>query len=461
MRVPYAAKSSWTGLAAAILAVAVATAAIFPLKSIAPSVSLGVIYLLPVLIISVFWSIWIDLFTAALSAVSFNYFHIEPTGSLSINTPENIVALFIFLAAAVITSTLAEISRKSAREAERRRLEADVTAEMARELLGGRGAGESLPEASARLASMLDLPWARIGLGAADAGGEIELPLEVGTGRRALLDLPPDIDAERLEWIEGRIAPALAAVLKAALERDELLDRAIESEALRRSDDLKTSLIRSVSHDLRSPLAAIVTSGEALREPGLNDEERAEMSAAVVDEASRLSRLVTNLLDLSRIESGAADPRADWCALDEVVETAAEEARRRDPAAPVRIVTEGDPGLFRVDASQIERIMVNLIENAQRYSAPEPVTVTLRPDGRGAVIRVVDRGPGISLADRERIFDPFERGDERDGHRGSGLGLTIARGFALANGGTLRAESLPGQGSAFVLEIPAERGTDG
>ena len=113
-------------------------------------------------------------------------------------------------------------------------------------------------------------------------------------------------------------------------------------------------------------------------------------------------------------------------------------------------------GMYRVDAIQIERALGNLIENAQRYSAPEPVTVSLRQDRGAAVVRIVDRGPGIDGDDLDRIFDPFVRLSEADDHQGSGLGLAIARGFIEVNGGTLRAESLPGQGSSFVIEIPPE-----
>jgi two-component system sensor histidine kinase KdpD len=463
LRVPVLAgqaKSPRIGLMVAILAVAITTLAIYPLKEVAPAVSAGVVYLLPVLMVSIFWNVWIGLFTAVLSTVSFNFFHIEPTGMLTISSPENLVALAVFLMAAVITSTLAEVSRAQALEADRRRLEADIAADMARILLGGAGTSEALPEASSRLAEEVGFEWARLSLDSPDGESEHELPLRLGSGRTGRLELPPNADPQSMVWVRERIAPGIEAVLRAAIERDKLQDEAIESRALRRSDVLKTALIRSVSHDLRSPLAGIVTSGEALNSKGLTDAERTEMSEAVVTEASRLARLVDNLLDLSRLESGAAGPRPDWCAIDEVIETAIEQARRIHPGAPVRITTEDDVGMFRIDANQVERALENLIENAQRYSAPEPVTVSLRGDRGAAVVRIVDRGPGIEESDLERIFDPFVRLSESDGHQGSGLGLAIAKGFIEANGGRVHAESLPGQGSAFVIEIPAESEID-
>lgn len=451
-------KSVRSGLVAAVLAVAVTTIAIYPLKEVAPAVSAGVVYLLPVLTISIFWNLWIGLFTAILSGFSFNLFHIEPTGVLTISTPENLVALAIFLFAAVITSSLAEVSRAQTLEANRRRLEADITAAMARILLGGSSTAGALPEASSQLAEATGLGWARLVLEPPTGESEFELPLKLGTGRTGHIELPPNTDPPVVLWIQERIAPGIEAILKAAIQRDALGEEAIESRALRRSDVLKTALLRSVSHDLRSPLAGIVTSGEALSNPGLSDAERDQMSAAVVTEATRLSRLVDNLLDLSRLESGVADPRPDWCAIDEVIETAAEQARRSHPETPVRTRVEDGVGMYRVDASQIERALVNLIENAQRYSGAEPVTVSLRADQGAGIVRIVDRGPGIEVADLERIFDPFVRLSETDGHKGSGLGLAIARGFIEANGGTVRAESLPGQGAAFVVEIPPSGG---
>ena len=450
------AQSARFGVVAAVIVIAFTTIAIYPLKEVAPALSAGVVYLLPVLAISIFWNVWTGLFTAVLSALSFNFFHIEPTGTLTISSPENLVALAIFLVAAVIVSSLAEVSRSQALEADRRRLEADITADLARILLSGSGTSEALPGASNRLAAGTGLEWAKLSLGPPDSESEFDLPLRLGNERHGHLELPPNADPQTVIWIRERIAPSIEAVLEAAISRDALQDEAIESRALRRSDVMKTALIRSVSHDLRSPLAGIVASGEALNSSGLSDAERAEMSEAVVAEASRLSRLVDNLLDLSRLESGAAGPRPDWCAIDEVIQTAVEGARRVHPDAPVRIAVDEAVGMYRVDAIQIERALGNLIENAQRYSAPEPVTVSLRQDRGAAVVRIVDRGPGIDGDDLDRIFDPFVRLSEADDHQGSGLGLAIARGFIEVNGGTLRAESLPGQGSSFVIEIPPE-----
>lgn len=448
-------RSTPLGLLVAIGSVAVATALVYPLKEVAPAASAGMVYLLPVLAVSIFWNRWVGLFTAVLSALAFNLFHIQPTGTLSVNAPENLVALLVFLLVAAITSGLAEVSRARAREAEQRRLEADITADLASGLLAGR-VDERLPEASSKLAENLGLREARLVLEFADADEGLDIPLDLGN-RAGRLELPADTPDPLARWIVERIVPSIEAIMKVALERDHLQDQAIEGAALVRSGELKTALIRSVSHDFRSPLAAILTSAEAIKSSNIDPAERDELADSIGDEAGRLSRLVNNLLDLSRLESDAAAPRRDWCNLEEVVDTAVEEAQRREPRVEVLTNFEQEPTLARIDPVQIERALVNLIENAQRFSDPEPVTVLLRRDSAGAIIRIVDRGPGIPHDAIDRIFEPFVTLAEEGGHPGSGLGLAIARGFIEGNGGTVRAESLPGQGATFVVEMPIEQ----
>jgi two-component system sensor histidine kinase KdpD len=447
------------GLAVSVVSVAIATLLVYPLKEIAPAASAGMVYLLPVLVLSIYWDRWIGLFTAVLSALAFNLFHIQPTGTLSINSAENLMALIIFLLIAVITSGLAEVSRARAREAEQRRLEADITADLASGLLVGR-VSDRLPVVSKQLAGNLGLSQVRIRLGPVDADEGIDLPLDLGE-QQGRLELPEGTPESSATWIQERIVPSIEAIMRVALERDRLQNQAIEGAALQRSDELKTALIRSVSHDFRSPLAAILTSAEAMKSDRLEPSERVEMAESISTEASRLSRLVNNLLDLSRLESDAATPRPDWCSLEEIVETSVDEARRRNPEVRIQTNLETDGRLARIDPVQTERALVNLIENAQRFSDPEPVTVHLRHGPHSGIIRIVDRGPGIPKTELERIFNPFVTLGEDQGHPGSGLGLAIAKGFVESNGGLIRAESLPGQGATLVVEMPImETGRD-
>jgi len=254
--------------------------------------------------------------------------------------------------------------------------------------------------------------------------------------------------------VSQRVAPALEALLRAALDRDRLQAEVVETAALRRSDVIKTALLRAVSHDLRTPLTAIIAAGEAVRCADLTDEERNELGALVVDEAGRLSRMVDQLLDLSRLQAGAAEPRRDWCSIEEVVRTAIEHLGKHAGAAPIELSFAPELPLVQADAAQLERVFVNLLENARRYSGGFPVKVRARAMGDRLKIRVIDRGPGLTAPQLQRVFEPFYRQPGAVGHQGSGLGLAIVRGFVEANGGSVRAESLPGQGAVFAIDFP-------
>jgi K+-sensing histidine kinase KdpD len=367
-------ESTAVGFAASVLCVAISTALIYPLRQITPAVSTGVVYMLAVLVVSIYWGLWLGLFTAVTSAAAFNFFHIPPTGNLTIAEGENWVALVVFFAAAILVSSLAEQSRARAREAEERR---------------------------------------------------------------------------------GEASRAMQATMALLIDRERLQSATIETEALRRSDEVKTALLRAVSHDLRSPLTAVMAAGEALSAREIEAGDRRALAEAIVAESARLSRLVDKLLDLSRLEGGHAQPRPDWCSIEEVVVAAVEDLGER--GSLVRVSLDPDLPLVRADAAQLERALANLLDNAIRFSAGEQALVRARPLRDRVAIRVVDRGPGVAHADLERIFEPFYQGaGDRSSHEGSGLGLAIVRGLVEVNGGRVWAESTPGQGTTFVVELPLE-----
>jgi two-component system sensor histidine kinase KdpD len=363
---------TWLGLLATLAAVAVGTLIVYPLKSIAPVGSLGVVYLPGILLISIVWGLRLGLIASLASAVAFNFFQLPPLHRFTIADEENWVALLTFVIVAAISSTVAGLAREQALEAERRREEAD----------------------------------------------------------RALEEL--------------------AAL---ARERDRMQAEMVEAEALRRSDELKTALLRSISHDLRTPLTSIIASGAALGSATPTAEERAELSAAIVAEGERLSRLVENLLDMSRLEAGKAEPHREPVDLAEVLDGAREAIAQ--PEA-VRLAVDRDLPLVAADAAQLERAFANLLENAVRHGGGKPVLVKSRLVGDKITVRVVDQGPGIPENEWRRIFEPFQHGEAAGVQGGAGLGLAIARGFVEANGGEIAVESLPGQGSSFVVSMPFE-----
>ncbi len=453
------------GIAASVGSVAVATGAIYALKSLAPVVSLSVVYLPAVLLVSAYWGLWLGLGTALLSAAAFNFFHLPPVGRFTISDSRNWVALAAFTIVAIAMSTIAEAARSRALEAERRRAEADLAAALARELLGGSETAGALGAAARRVALALGLSSASIELGPAEGDERRRAyALRGADGAQiATLLVPRELTAEAEERLEAYLVPALEALVGIALRRDAFQAEAVETAALRRSDDIKTAVLRAVSHDLRTPVTAIVAAGHALGSESLTAGERTDLSEAVVQEGEQLAALVDKLLDLSRLQAGRAEPRRDWVSLEDVVLAARDGLGWVGPksAGAVRLSIESDVPPIRADAAHLERAFANLLENALRYSGGLPVSVHIRRSGSRVDARVVDQGPGIGPAERARIFEPFYRGQagasKSEPWRGSGLGLAIARGFVEANGGTLSVDSLPGQGSTFVISLPIEQ----
>jgi two-component system sensor histidine kinase KdpD len=472
------------GAVVALAAIALCTVIVYPLAHVAPVVSLSVVYLPAVLVVSVVWGAWLGVAAAVISAAAFNFFHLPPVGRFTLQDSDNWVALAAFLVVAILASSVAEVTRARTRDAEERRQEADLAAEMARLLLRGNNLAEALPTAAARLAQTLALSSAAIEMDAVEGDERrVAFPLREGQHRLGTLLVGAGTSEASLRRLQERVVPALEALMSAALERETLLGGVVETAALRRADTVKTALLRAVSHDLRSPLTAISAAGEAVGSPSLSPEERAEMAAVIQEEAKRLARLVDNLLDLSRLEAGAAEPRREWTSIEELIGAAVSEVGGGPSAFSLSI--DRDLPAVSVDPVQMERAFVNVLENARRHSGGHPVSVRARAvrrlasahgaaagEDRGgveraqahgspgdrAIVRVVDRGPGIPPAQLERVFEPFYRaGTATSGHRGSGLGLAIARGFTEANAGSLHVESLPGQGATFVFELPLEQ----
>ena len=278
------------------------------------------------------------------------------------------------------------------------------------------------------------------------------MPLSVDNRRVGTLYTPESEEAPLP--IQHRFLPALASLLAVAGERERLARDSFEAEALRRSDTIKTAVIQAVSHDLRTPLATIEQALDGLQsgELALTESDRADLLATIRVEHSRLKRLVENLLDLSRLQAGAAEAAPQLWTADELVAQALAEL---GGPKRVQVSERRDLPPVKVDPLQVERVLVNLVENALRFSpADEPVHIRLSATRKELLIRITDRGPGIPEGDRERIFEPFNRvAGERD-QRGAGLGLAIARGFTEANGGRLWLESREGQGASFVLAFP-------
>ena len=435
----------------AVASVGAITGLVYGLREVMPVVSTGVAYLLAVLLVSSYWGLWLGLLTSVASALVFNFFHIPPTDRITIADAENWVALGVFFVAAVVTSTLADAARTRAAEAEQRRKEADLAADMARLLLGSASTSGSLAAVGKRIADAYGLAFVRVEPGwRASDERERAVPLLVEGDRAGTVMVPRDIPGDTLESLRSRVVPALEALVGAARRREALESQVIETKALRHSDVVKTTLLRAVSHDLRSPITAIKAAAEALAED-LSEEARRELISVVSGESARLDRLVANLLDLSRLQSGAAEPRSDWVSVEEIVGTAL--AAVAEPAGGWELSFDLQVPLIRADAAQLERAIANVADNAVRHGGDGPVSVRVHSTGPRVLVRVSDQGPGIPHEKLQRIFEPFYRSSD-DAGGGSGLGLAIARGFVEANGGRIRAQSSPGEGSTFTVDLP-------
>ncbi|MEX2314400.1 MAG: ATP-binding protein, partial [Thermomicrobiales bacterium] len=293
------------------------------------------------------------------------------------------------------------------------------------------------------------------------------LYLPIATANRA-------VGVLRVAWPlnQGRFTPETRQLLATfanqaalAIERVRLIDQATQAAVLQRSDELKSALLSAVSHDLRTPLAAIKASATSLLQSDVewSVEDTRDLLQAIDEETDRLTRIVGNLLDLSRIEAGVLRPERAWCDLGELIEETAGRLRAIVPSHPIQVSIGSDvPDAF-IDYVEISQVLVNLLENAAKYSpAGAPIEISVERAGGQLVIAVADRGPGIPLGEEERIFEKFYRIASRRGAAGAGIGLSICRGIIEAHGGRIWAEQRPEGGAVlrFTLPIITQAGED-
>jgi two-component system sensor histidine kinase KdpD len=442
------------GACFSVAAVGVVTGTIFAVRDYVPVLSLGVLYLPAVLVVAVFFGLVFAVAVSLASMLVFNFLFLPPVHTLALRDSENWLALAVYLVTAVVVSELATRSRRRAAEAGQREREATFLADVAGILLEAEHVQGRLKDVAAAAAAALRIEAPRIELGSVRRPERGEAAADLQVGDRYVGRLFFGVGRAPAAAVAERVLPALASLLAVAIDRERLSRAALEAETLRRSDGIKTAVLRAVSHDLRSPLTAIRAAGEGLDRDDLrlDDHDRAALLQTITGEAARLERLVTNLIDLSRLEAEAARPRPELWTGDDLVGRALETLG--DAADRVTVELPDEPVAALVDGAQIERVLVNLLENALKFaSSGEPVEVLVAGADGELRIRVRDRGPGIAPEDLERIFEPFEQADGSSA--GSGLGLAIASGFAQANGGRVWAEAAPEGGAVFTLAVPA------
>ena len=442
------------GIAAGGAAVAVVTVAIELFDSFVPVLSLGVLYIFAVLPIAIIWGPLPAVPVAIASMLAFNFFFLPPVYTFTLADRSNWFALAVYVVTAVVVGVLASRYRLRRDEAEQREREAALLADIAADLLRGNRLEESLGLIEQRAAAVLGVSSVRIALGPSTRASTHDSPHPLTVeGRTIGVLFVPEREEPPL-GTKRRLLPALASLIGVAIERETLSREALDAETLRRSDTVKTAVIQAVSHDLRTPLATIEQAIDGLesQELSLTDDDRSALLETIRVEHLRLKRLVENLLDLSRLQASATETRPELWAAEELVAQALDEL---GDAERVVVTAPEDLPPVRVDAAQIQRALVNVLENALRLSPNgESVTVRITATRKDILIRVTDRGPGIPEDEWERVFEPFHRVAGRPDEPGAGLGLAIARGFTNANDGRLWIESREGQGASFVIALP-------
>jgi two-component system sensor histidine kinase KdpD len=287
------------------------------------------------------------------------------------------------------------------------------------------------------------------------------LPLKTSRGVVGVLGVQPHETTKHLTPEQRRLMEAFANQAALAIERARLADEAQQARLQIETEQLRNSLLSSVSHDLRTPLAAITGAASSLmeEEDALEPPTRREMAQTIYEEAERLNRLLRNLLDMTRLESGALRVNKELQPLEEVIGAALSrlEAPLADRAVNIQLPAELP--FVPIDSVLIEQVLINLLENAIKYTpAGSPIDLSASQDGAMVVIEVADRGPGLPPGDEQRIFEKFYRARDPASRNGSGvgLGLTISRGMVEAHGGRIWAENRPGGGAAFRFTLPIE-----
>jgi two-component system, OmpR family, sensor histidine kinase KdpD len=419
------------------------------------------LFLLAVVAVALVGGLWPALGAAVAASFLLNWFFTEPTGRFAIAERNNALALGVFAAVAAMVSAVVDLAARRSSQAARSTAEAETLSTLAGDVLRGESALTALLDRVRESfgmcsAGLLERDPDRQGWHVVTSSGTPPAPRP----EDADVDVPVEDDlalvlrGRPLAAEDRRVLAAFGAQAAVALRQHRLAAAIAEAEPLAELDRTRTALLAAVSHDLRSPLASAKASVSALRSEGVqwSEPERAELLATADESLDRLSRLVENLLDLSRLQAGALAVFPQPVGLEDVLPAV---LRELEPAV-VESVLDLDLPEVRADPGLLERILVNVATNAVRHSPPDRPPLIKSSAHRDRVeVRVVDFGPGVPEADWDRIFVPFQRLGDRDNTTGVGLGLALSRGLAEAMGGTLEPENTPGGGLTMVLSLPA------
>jgi two-component system, OmpR family, sensor histidine kinase KdpD len=465
---------------AAALTAVVAITFVYRRLVIVNNTTVALSFLLAVLVAATFSGLAVGVFTSLAAVLAFNYFFLPPFGTFTIADPQNWVALFAFLMSALIASHLAAKERKEAEAADRRRRETERLYAFSQRLLEAGNVLELLNTIPRRIVDAFEA-----GAAALYAASEQEIyrsgpdTAQIGSEqlKAAMAREEPTVDSERgLCFVTVRMGvrpigslglsgallsrqtlEALGTLIAIAMERARAIESLTKTEAAKENEKLKSALLDSITHDLRTPLTSIKASVTGLLSDGnLSEGHRRELLTIINEESDRLNQLVEEAGEMAQLDAGEVELSLLPRSVKEVVAAALEQCKNILAERRVEVrIPEGLPPV-RADLARAKEVLVRLVENANQYSPKsEPIVISAETDGKFVVTSVADRGPGIDDLEQVLIFDKFYRGRERrfDGS-GTGMGLPIARALAEAHGGTLAVTSQLGHGSVFHFSLP-------
>jgi two-component system, OmpR family, sensor histidine kinase KdpD len=425
------------------------------------------LYLVAVIAVAVVGGFWPAMLAAVTASLLLNWYFTVPVHTLAIADPQNLLALLLFVTVAVSVSSVVHLAAHRARQAARSAEEAAELLALAQTVLGGAdtpaavlGHLTSTRGGSAELLEQVGGQWVRVavsGAGQAPAGepaGRSAVQVEARPGLALLV-------AGQSRPIPSRLLDGFAAQATAALDRDRLRTQAAQAEALAEGNRMRTALLAAVSHDLRTPLASIKASVSTLRQTDVqwSAADEAALLATIEQSADRLDALIGNLLDMSRLSTGSLQPFLRPTAIDEVAPVA---LRGLDAGARVQLMVPDGLPLVRTDPGLLERVLANLFANALAYSPPDRgPELHARQEGGRVLLEIVDHGRGVPDAQKQLMFEPFQRLDARrtgapygSGSGGVGLGLAVVKGFLDTLGGCVEATDTPGGGLTIRVTLP-------
>jgi two-component system sensor histidine kinase KdpD len=458
--------------------------------------TVSTVFLLVVLIVAATSRLRVAVVTSFAAMLCFNFFFLPPVGTLTIADPQNWVALFAFLAVSLVASHLSAVARARTEEAVGRRDELARLFDLSRDVLLMTESREAISTLARTVARRFDLEFVAIALPRAsewdvfDAGsGSLaldrrELSNAFATAQTSLeFDAyartyaghrTTDVDGRQIRLVPLRVGTkpigilaaagrpieagtldTLAGVVAIAIERAQFLEERKSAELTRQNEELKTALLASLGHDLRTPLTAIRVAASNLRTSWLTEEGRAEQSELIAAEAERLTRLFENILDMARIDAGAVAADARWTHPSEIIAAARAQVENLVRHHVLDVTFESDEPV-RLDPRLTATSVAHLLGNAAQYAPPgTTIHVSARVDGDELVVRVRDHGPGIAPADLPHLFERFYRGAAaKGGPAGTGMGLSIARGLLAVERGRIWAENAAEGGAQFTIAVP-------